>query len=217
MGAGVEMQIEERPPQTQYIGQRGGRTLFHGVRLARSLNIEPNLFVTINFWETSLTIYEMAPAFLEMRRKYARWSQNPSQPFAGHSVPPTFLWVLENPEDLGFFHAHWLVFIPPARHLDFAAKLNRWLKSGASQIYTPEPVHIEPVSALIGAAEYMLKGQIPSIARYYGIEPVYQGWIPGKKRSGCSKNLGPTQHKKTWQAGKHKRPENWRPNKYRAA
>jgi len=101
------MQIEERPPQTQYIGQRGGRTLFHGVRLARSLNIEPNLFVTINFWETSLTIYEMAPAFLEMRRKYARWSQNPSQPFAGHSVPPTFLWVLENPEDQGFFHAHW--------------------------------------------------------------------------------------------------------------
>ena len=50
------MQIERWPPQTQYIGQRGGRTLFHGVRLARSLNIEPNLFVTINFWETSLSI-----------------------------------------------------------------------------------------------------------------------------------------------------------------
>ena len=208
------MQIEERPPQTQYIGQRGGRTLFHGVRLARSLNIEPNLFVTINFWETSLSIYEMAPAFLEMRRKFARWIQNPSQRFAGYSVSPTFLWVLENPQDRGFFHAHWLVFIPPARHLDFAAKLRRWLKSEAEQIYTPEPVHIEPVSALIGAAEYMLKGQIPSIARYYGIEPEYQGWIPGKKRSGCSKNLGPTEHKKTWQAGKHKRPENWRPNKY---
>jgi hypothetical protein len=216
MGVGVEMQIEieDRPPQTQYIGQRGGRTLFHGVRLARSLNVEPNLFVTINFWETSLTINEMSGAFLEIRRKFVRWVKNPSRRFADSSAPPTFLWVLENPEDQGFFHAHWLVYVPLARQRDFGVKLDRWLKSGTSQIFTPQPIHIEPVPALLGLGDYILKGQFPSLARYYGIEPEYQGWIPGTKRSGCSKNLGPTQHKKAWQAGKHKRPENWRPNKY---
>ena len=38
--------------------------------------------------------------------------------------------------------------------------------------------------------------------------------VPGTKRSGCSMNLGPTEHKKAWQAGKHKRPENWQQGKY---
>lgn len=208
------MHIEDRPPQTQYIGRRGGRTLHHGVRLARSLGIEPNLFVTLNFWETSLTIHEMAPAFLDMRRKFVRWIQNPSRYFAGFCAPPTFLWVLENPEDRGFFHAHWLVFVPPERHRDFAVKLERWLRNVAPIAYSPQQIHIEPISALIGVTEYMLKGQIPPVARYYGITPEYQGWIPGTKRSGCSKNLGPTHHEKTWKAGKHKRPENWRPEKY---
>jgi hypothetical protein len=122
--------------------------------------------------------------------------------------------VLENPEDRGFFHAHWLIFVPLERHDDFAAKVVGWLKSEAPKIYSPQPIHIKPVPALFGAAEYMLKGQFPSIARHYGITPEYQGWIPGKKRSGCSKNLGPTHHEETWRAGKHQRPEHWRVNKY---
>lgn len=203
-----------KPPQTQYIQRRGGRTLYHGVRLARSLGLEPNLFVTINFWETSLTISEMGPAFLEIRRKFVRWIKNPSRKFASLASAPTFLWVLENPENRGDFHAHWLIYVPHARQHDFARKLDRWLKSVAPKNFTPEPVNIEPVKALLGLGKYMLKGQFPSLARYYEIEPKYQGWIPGTKRSGCSKNLGPTEHKKAWQAGKHKRPENWRLGKY---
>lgn len=212
----MEDRVSGRQSQTQsqYIGRRGGRTLFHGLRLSRSLLVEPNLFVTIRFWETSLTISEMGEAFLQMRRKFVRWIQNPSRHFADSAASPTFLWVLENPEDKGHFHAHWLVHVPETRHSDFTAKLNGWLKSVAPNIYTPEPIHIEPVDALLGLGSYLLKGQFPAIARYYGIEPKYQGWIPGRKRSGCSKNLGPTQHKETWQAGKHKRPETWNPNKY---
>jgi hypothetical protein len=208
--------IDGRPPQTQYIQRRGGRTLYHGVRLARSLGLEPNLFVTINFWETSLTIAEMGPAFLEMRRKFVRWIQHPSRKFSGFSAAPTFLWVLENPEDRGHFHAHWLVYVPHARQHDFARKLDRWLKGVAPRRFTPEPIDIEQVPALLGLVKYMLKGQFPSIASYYGLNPDYQGWIPGTKRSGCSKNLGPTEHKKAWQAGKHKRPENWQQGKYPA-
>ncbi|WP_263377241.1 hypothetical protein [Granulicella aggregans] len=207
--------IEISPPQqTQYIQRRGGRTLYHGVRLARSLDVEPNLLVTINFWETSLTIFEMGPAFLEMRRKFVRWIKNPSRKFAAFAAVPTFLWVLENPEDRGHFHAHWLVHVPPAREQDFTRKLDGWLKSVAAKNYTPQPIHIEEVPALLGAGKYLLKGQFPSIARYYGIDPEPQGWIPGTKRSGTSKNLGPTEHEKAWRSGRHKRPENWRQGKY---
>jgi hypothetical protein len=156
----------------------------------------------------------MGPAFLEIRRKFVRWVKNPSRNFAGFAAVPTFLWVLENPDDNGHFHAHWLVYVPHARQQDFTQKLDRWLKSVAPKRFTPEPIHIEPVTALLGLGMYMLKGQFPPIAEYYGIDPKYQGWIPGTKRSGCSKNLGPTEHKKAWQAGKHKRPENWQQGKY---
>lgn len=214
MGVGVQMGVAGRPTQTQYIGLRGGRTLHHGVRLSRSLELEPNLFVTINFWETSLSIAEMAPAFLEIRRKFVRWIQNPSRRFLGLSAPPTFLWVLENPGDEGLFNAHWAVYVPVERQADFAVKLERWLKGVASKLYTPEPIHIKPVDALLGLGEYLLKGQFPTIARDHGITPEYQGWIPGKKRSGCSKNLGPTRHEEVWRAGRHPRPERYRQNKY---
>ena len=211
----IEGYLQERP-QTQYIGRRGGRTLYHGIRLARSLQVEPNLFVTIKFWETSLAIDEMSAAFLEIRRKFVRWIQNPARRFAESAACPTFVWVLENPNNEGHFHAHWLVYVPEPRQNDFVVKLDGWLRSVAAQIVTPEPIHIEPVEALLGLSSYLLKGQFPAIARYHGIDPKYQGWIPGRKRSGCSKNLGPSQHKAMWQAGKHKRPETWNPNKYQS-
>lgn len=199
--------------QTQYIMLRGGRTLHHAVRVARSIGLEPNILVTIRFSETSLTSSEVAPAFAQIRAKFGKWVQRPSKRFAGLHVPPTFLWVLENPNDEGRYHAHWLLFVPSARQLDFSRKLARWLEKGAD-VYSPEPIHIEPVTALLGAVNYMLKGQFPFLARHHGIDPVYQGWIVGK-RSGCSANIGPTQHERLWKAGKHPRPQRWRIDKYR--
>ena len=198
--------------QTDFIKLRGGRTLFHAGRVARSLGLEPNIFVTIRFWETSVSATETSEAFSQIRAKFGKWIQRPSRRFAEYVAPPTFLWVIENPKDEGFIHAHWLVFVPPARHHDFAHKLYKWLTSIA-RVYSPQPIHIEPVDALVGAVEYMLKGQFPSLARYHGIRPEPQGWVTGK-RSGCSENIGPTQHASLWRAGKHPRPQRWQINKY---
>jgi len=203
---------EEVAKQTDCIMLRGGRTLFHAGRLARSLGLEPNLFVTIRFWETSVSAADTSAAFSQIRAKFGKWIQRPSKRFSGILAPPTFLWVIENPENKGCIHAHWLVFVPPARQHDFAIKLDKWLAS-SGHVYSSQPFHIEPVDALIGAIAYMLKGQFPSLARYYGIRPEPQGWVTGK-RSGCSENIGPTQHALLCRAGKHPRPERWRVNKY---
>lgn len=148
------------------------------------------------------------------RRSKRSVDSKPVAALLGLSAPPTFLWVLENPGDEGLFHAHWAVYVPVERQADFAVKLERWLKGVASKLCTPEPIHIKPVDALLGLGEYLLKGQFPTIARDHGITPECQGWIPGKKRSGCSKNLGPTRHEEVWRAGRHPRPERYRQNKH---
>jgi hypothetical protein len=206
----VSTVFPERPvPQTQYIKRKGGRTLFHGARVARTLKIEPNLFVTLKFWETSLTIFEMADAFARIREKFGHWVQRPPQRHSAFDAPPTFLWVLENPPDRDQFHAHWLVYVPPERQADFTEMLDKWMRSAAAKIYNPTPFHVEPVSALLGITAYMLKGQFPTVASDHGVTPDYQGWIPGRKRSGSSKNLGPTEHERLWKAGKHPRPRQY--------
>jgi hypothetical protein len=201
---------EEVAKQTDCIKLRGGRTIFHGVRVARTLGLEPNLFVTIKFWQTSVPEIDTSVAFSEIRAKFGKWVQRPARGFASFFAPPTFVWVIENPEDRGHLHAHWLVYVPPARQEDFTRKLNKWLAS-VGQVYSPEAIHIKPAPTLIGAAKYMLKGQFKSLARYYGIRHEYQGWVTGK-RSGCSENIGPTQHERLWKAGKHPRPKRWRVN-----
>lgn len=199
---------------TDCIKLRGGRTLHHAVRAARSLGLTPNLFVTIKFWETSVSAAETGAAFSRIRAKFGKWIQRPSRLFAGHVAPPTFVWVLENPEDKGYLHAHWLVLVPIARQQDFAGKLEKWL-ANAGKVYSPLAVHMEPVQNPLSVVKYMLKGQFKALARHYGIRHEYQGWIEGK-RSGCSENIGPTQHARLCRTGKHPRPERWRPNKYRS-
>lgn len=198
--------------QTDCIKLRGGRTLFHACRVARSLGLEPNVFVTIRFWETSVDAAETSETFSQIRAKFGKWIKRPSKRFTGCGAPPTFLWVIENPKDEGRIHAHWLVFVPPPRCDDFARKLDKWLTSVA-RVYSPQSIHMEPVDSLYGTVKYMLKGQFPALARYYGIEPEPQGWVTGK-RSGCSENIGPTQHARLWRAGKHPRPQRWQVNKY---
>lgn len=200
--------------QTDCIKLRGGRTIHHAVRLAQTLGLTPNLFVTIKFWETSVSPATTSAVFSQIRAKFGKWIQRPSRRFASLLVPPTFVWVLENPEDKGHLHAHWLVLVPSARQQDFACKLDKWL-AREGKVYSSQAVHVETVKNPLSAAKYMLKGQSKALARQFGIRHKHQGWIEGK-RSGCSENIGPTQHARLCRAGKHPRPERWRPNKYRS-
>jgi hypothetical protein len=48
----------------------------------------------------------------------------------------------------------------------------------------------------------MLKGLHPGIAPFYGVEHEYQGWVRGK-RSGFSRNIGPTQKRRLRESGKY--------------
>jgi hypothetical protein len=200
--------------QTDCIKLRGGKSIHHAVRLSRSLGLEPNLLVTIKFWETSVSATETSAIFSQIRAKFGKWIQRPAKRFASFFAPPTFIWVIENPDDNGHLHAHWLVLVPTERQQDFVRKLDKWLAS-VGPVYSQQPIHIEPVKSLIGASKYMLKGQFKALARHYGIRHEYQGWVTGK-RSGCSENIGPTQHARLCRAGKHPRPERWQPNKYRS-
>jgi hypothetical protein len=99
-------------------------------------------------------------------------------------------------------NAHWLVHVPSELQQTFQQKLVHWLSATAGEILCPEAVHIQKAPKPRGVGKYMLKGMYPGIAPRYGIRPSDQGWVTGK-RSGFSKNIGPTQKRRLRKIGKY--------------
>jgi hypothetical protein len=109
------------------------------------------------------------------------------------AVPPTFVWVIENPNDC--LNAHWLVHVPAERQAEFAANLPKWFEAAVGEVYSEKAIKIKPVTNADGLKAYFLKGLHPSVARMFGIQHIYQGWVTGR-RIGHSKNIGPVQVKR---------------------
>lgn len=107
--------------------------------------------------------------------------------------PPVFVWAIENAG--GVIAVHWLVRLPPSHLKQFEERLPLWLCKVTSKPFEPGSVHIRPAHTPVGAAKYMLKGADPASAERYGVRPVFQGRVRGK-RSGVSRALGPTARKR---------------------
>jgi hypothetical protein len=181
--------------------------LHHGIKQAQCLGFNLNKFVSINFSLTSCTPEEFGPAFAEIRGKFGKWVQRPRRENLGHEAPPTFVWVLENPDNC--MNAHWMVHVPAARENDFAAMLDKWLEAATGGVHSARAIHIEPVYTAHGVKKYMLKGLHPSLCREYGIDYTNQGWIIGK-RIGHSKNIGPARRREMRKQNLYPPARHWR-------
>jgi hypothetical protein len=204
----------ERRKASDLIKHLPARNLHHGIRLASSLGLDLNLFISINFSLTNCPEEKTDIAFAQIRAHFGKWITRPRKTASGPQAPPTFVWVIENPA--GCLNAHWLVHVPAARQDEFQTKLDKWLGAAAGMVYSEKAIHVQPAKTPTAVGKYMLKGMHPALARQFAIEHVYQGWVTGK-RIGCSKNVGPSRLAEMRKQGKHPPARRWVPGKWKAA
>lgn len=199
---------------SDYIRRIPARNLHHGIRLAESIGLPLNLFVSINFALTSCPEDRVSLDFQRVRAAFGKWVTRPHKKDAIHKAPPTYVWVIEN--QAGCLNAHWLVHVPRARQKEFRQLLTKWLENATGEIYDTRAIDIKLARKVKGVGRYMLKGMHPAMARNFAIEHEYQGWVTGR-RIGHSKNIGPVQLQHMRRLGKHPPARRWIHGKYKGA
>ena len=177
---------------TQWINRKPAANLHHATRYAERINLPLNTFVTINLTELGIDTTSSSEAFQKViGERFAPWLRRTADNIT--SVPPTYVWTLEAANEN---HAvHWVVHIPKNIERHFRQALERWVAELASGAPSPQALKVLPVYNIPRLKGYILKGTEPHYARLIGINPVDQGTVYGK-RSGFSRNLGPSVRKR---------------------
>lgn len=175
--------------RSSHIKRKPASNLHHAIRCAETIGYPLNQHVTINLSELGLAEGELQTLFEKVRDQTARWLARRTRPAP---LKLTYVWVIENATSL---HVHWLVHIPGHLQGAFRATLERWLQRKLSRALSARAIVIAEAHNVIGLSRYFLKGMDPHTARYYGVKSSDQGMVAGR-RSGFSKNLGPTARKR---------------------
>jgi hypothetical protein len=179
--------------QSDLIGYNPSRNIHLGIRLASMIGLDLNLFVTFNIGLTACNPEFADRAFAKLRAAFGKWANRPAKAQTMTAIPPTFVWVIENPNEC--LNAHWLVHVPQKRQAEFRRNLPKWLEAAMGEVYSEKAIKVKPITSAEGLKAYLLKGLHPALARTFGIRHEYQGWVFGR-RAGHSRNLGPVQVKR---------------------
>jgi hypothetical protein len=191
---------------SEFIQRKPAGNLHHAVRLATAIGFPLNVLVTVNFHHVNCAADDVSGAFKRVRDRFSKWVTRPPVGAKAHKASPTFVWVLENPN--GHLNAHWQLHVPEQRQAEIRAKVVHWISTDAGKLLDACAVHIREPYNPRGFGRYMLKGIHPGIAPFYGINPLYQGWVRGK-RSGFSRNVGPTQKHRLRASGAYPYARRW--------
>ena len=175
---------------TRHINRVPAVNIHHATRYAQRRGLPLNKMVTVNFTELGVTDQASRLFRRMLTQRFAPWLRR-SIPTRAKSAP-TYVWVVENTS--GTIAAHWLVHVPKGTARVFASKLSAWLEGLSGGRPQGRTIQIERVYNLVGARRYILKGVNPAWASHLGVRPSDQGIVNGK-RSGFSRNLGPTARK----------------------
>lgn len=107
--------------------------------------------------------------------------------------PLAAIWVLE--AGLKGPHAHVNLHVPLHLVGAFRPMLPRWLRHDPAGDQHSPAIQLDYAPRSAGLLKYMLKGMHPAAAAAYGVRPVPQGTIRGK-RCGCTHVLGRTARKR---------------------
>lgn len=180
-----------RRPSAQ-IGRKPAANIHHATRVAERLGYPLNQFVTINYTKTSCTADDATAVFRTLLASwFARWLRR--HPENKQATAPTYVYAFEAAG--GQIAVHWLVHIPSCLVHDFQRLLPEWVQATAGRIDGPGAIDHRRVYGIVGAKRYLLKGMDPHFARAWKIRPSPQGIVIGR-RSGFSRNLGPTARRK---------------------
>lgn len=177
---------------TRHISRIPAVNLHHATRMSVRIGLPLNRMVTINFGHAGCKDDRAGHAFRKLlAERFAPWLRRTAAKRA--TVPPTYVWAIEAAGNQTA--AHWLVHVPPALTRAFERKLDDWLESLFGERPLPSAVNVTAIYNLVGARRYILKGIDPAWGAHLKVTPVDQGPVVGK-RSGFSRNLGPTARKR---------------------
>lgn len=189
--------------RTHFINRKPASNLFHAIRIAEKIGQPLTHFVTLTFKRADCAPEEVSSRFEKMRDdRFSPWSRRPRKRSGARPVAPTYVWVIEAAG--GVISVHWMVHLPQGRVNDFTARLPSWVEYMTDAPINAGAIDVRPAETPKGAGKYMLKGIDPAWAASYRINHISQGVVHGK-RSGYSRNLGPTAKRRLIEAGKYRR------------
>lgn len=166
--------------------------LVEAARMAHSIGLPLNRFITVHWEATGLSLDHMVRAtgrFVDLLTKWLRRR--------GHRT--AWIWVHENGNDVGG-HCHLLVNVPPHCVGELVAVQKSWLRRISGRPYRPKTIRSIPVGRRLGLetsnpalfcvnhdelVEYVSKGAKNATSRWR--QP--GGRVVGK-RCGTSQNIG---------------------------
>ena len=198
-----------RTPRTasaNKIGKSACQTLYHSSNLSRSLDIPLNTQVTINFREIDVDPKEIGELFSKLRReRFGKWASRPNK--GKKKFTQSYVYTFENGtktreclsidrEDHNI-HVNWLVYIPPKRLHEFECIIWDWVVKLFGDAKSAKAIHLQPITDLKRLVGYTMKGaQQGNLDIYASGQKHYpQGYIPWR-RTGTSRNLGPTNRRR---------------------
>ncbi len=188
---------------SHFINRKPASHLYHAVRIAAAIGLPLTHLVTINFDPMACTPEEVSSRFEKIRAsRFGPWIRRAPRNTAAKGCPPTYVWVIENVS--GIVHVHWLLHIPANRVSAFKTKLPKWVEAITAAPIASGDIDIKFADNPLGILQYMLKGIDPVWAKHYGTSHRRQGEVHGK-RSGYSRNLGPTEKKRLREAGQYRK------------
>lgn len=165
--------------------------------MAEAIGTPLTTFVTINLGLTDCDPAQVSQTFGDLRDRYfSRWLRQ-----AGSKVKPTYVWVIETAG--GCVCIHWLLHIPSGSRATFEESLHKWVARLVGLPHSSNAIQIKTAKNPRGLSYYLLKGINPAYAPFYGITPIPQGTVFGR-RSGFSKNIGPSAKLRLREEGRYK-------------
>ncbi|HXC55562.1 MAG TPA: hypothetical protein VNU97_09715 [Rhizomicrobium sp.] len=197
----VELETSQPTRRSVHIGRKPASNIHHAIRIAEYSNRPLNVFVTVNFRLTACLSDHESAAFEKLRRNhFTPWIRRNKK--VG-SISPTYIWVLERPNDA--VGLHWALHLPDALIDEFGKLFPKWLESVGAGAVTSNAIKIGPANTPRSLGLYLLKGMDPIYAALYGVNHIPQGVIFGK-RSGFSRNAGPSAKKRMRAERRYPRP-----------
>jgi len=174
--------------KSAFIRRQQATNFAPAIRLAEKTGRPLNYLVTLNYSDTACAPADVSAAFARLRDNYfGPWYRRPRKGVLQPAQPAAFIWVIENTSVIA---AHWLVHIPDGRLPDFKIRIEKWFEKTTGGIhFAANALDIRGVYNVAGARLYMLKGIDPLYGPFYGVRPVDQGVVHGK-RFGFSESLG---------------------------
>ena len=174
--------------ETIHVNRRVTQSGFRAFDYARACGRRLNTYVVVNLPDKAEQ--GAVTAFRRIRHKFRDWLANCAAKL-GFRVPPTYVYVFENPD--GSMHVNWAVHVPAPLKCEFAKKLSAWVRKTLGREPSPFDIKVKPIDDAYAKklAKYIFKGTDPHYVTHFHLQDDHapQGKVVGK-RAGISPSVG---------------------------